>query len=298
VIMIGKFKDLYRQIPVIRELHILKNLLVEIRAYQKYIHASVVEQGFTNAVHTLPKYSDRRKVNHYEFQVFSQNGEDGIIREIFRRIGEQSRNFFEIGVGNGLENNTTFLLRQGWKGCWLEADRDLVAEIRTHFHEPLQDGSLQVFSEFVTAENVNKLLKAAGVPKTIDLLSLDIDRNTSHVWKALTYSRPRVVVIEYNASYPPDLDWEVEYDAHRSGPLSTYFGASLKALERIGREKGYALIGCDLSGTNAFFVSEDENLDLFCTPFTAENHHELPRYWSVRQWGHPRAYTDSQHLQK
>jgi hypothetical protein len=56
------------------------------------------------------------------------------------------------------------------------------------------------------------------------------------------------------------------------------FGASLKTLERIGREKRLALIGCDFRGVNAFFVGETECGDKFLRPYTAEQHFEPPRY--------------------
>ena len=40
----------------------------------------------------------------------SQNEEDGILAEVFRRIGIISKTFFEFGVGNGLQNNTLHFL--------------------------------------------------------------------------------------------------------------------------------------------------------------------------------------------
>src|SRR4051812_20413502 len=54
-------------------------------------------------------------------KVFSQNEEDGMITELFRRIGVTSRRFMEFGVEDGLESNSTFLLIQGWSGAWIEA---------------------------------------------------------------------------------------------------------------------------------------------------------------------------------
>jgi len=55
-------------------------------------------------------------------------------------------------------------------------------------------------------------------------------------------------------------------------------GASLGALETLGREKGYSLVGCSLAGVNAFFARDDLVGDKFCAPFTAENYYEPPRY--------------------
>src|SRR5215210_7193208 len=107
----NSLKRLYYSLPVIRELRVLQSLAnrQNIAQRDEFVHRALAS----------PKYADRRKLNHFEFQVFSQNGEDGIIGEIFRRIGTRSRRFIEIGVGNGLENNTAFLLAQGWLGGWI-----------------------------------------------------------------------------------------------------------------------------------------------------------------------------------
>ena len=54
--------------------------------------------------------------------MFSQNGEDGLIAEIFKRIGTTNRYFVDFGSSDGFENNTVLLLRQGWGGLWIDAD--------------------------------------------------------------------------------------------------------------------------------------------------------------------------------
>jgi len=104
--------------------------------------------------------------------------------------------------------------------------------------------------------------------------------------------RPRVVVVEYNASLPPDIDWKVRYDASRGWDGSNNFGASLKAFEILGRDLQYSLVGCDYIGVNAFFVRSDLIADRFSPPFTAENHYEPPRYALWNRRGHPAAILD------
>ena len=69
--------------------------------------------------------------------------------------------------------------------------------------------------------------------------------------------QPRVVVIEYNAALRPPLSLVVPYDPERRWDGSNYFGASLEALVRLGRSKGYRIVGCNFSGANAFFVRDD-----------------------------------------
>lgn len=236
------------------------------------------------------RYADPRHLAHHEHRVYSQNGEDGIIAEIFRRIGTEHRTFVEIGVGDGRENNTALLLAAGWSGVWLEGDKKCARAIREHFARQLTDGRLKLMESFITTENIHELLARAPAPPKIDLLSIDIDRNTYYIWEALPELRPRVVVVEYNATMPPHLDWKVEYRADRWFDGSFYYGAGLKTYELLGKKLGYSLVGCDLCGVNAFFVRDDLLGDKFVGPFTAENHYEPPRYWLIRTIGHPRGY--------
>ncbi|RMH81746.1 MAG: hypothetical protein D6683_03570, partial [Actinomyces sp.] len=145
-----------------------------------------------------PTLRDPRRLAVHELQVFSQNGEDGVIREIFRRLGPGGRRFVEFGCGNGVENNTVFLLHQGWQGVWFDADRALVKQIRRSHRHLLSAGLLDIACTPVTAANVEELFARHDVPTEVDLVSIDIDSDDYWVWEALRHWRPRVVVIEYN----------------------------------------------------------------------------------------------------
>jgi hypothetical protein len=238
------------------------------------------------------RYADPLHLAHFEAQTFSQNGEDGIISEILRRIGVTSRYFVEIGAGHGIEANTAYLLRKGWKGVWVEGDPRAVHSINSQFGAELRSGQLRLVHSFVTRENASELLRSAQVPDEFDVLSIDVDRNTSHIWRALSDFQPRMLVIEYNASIPASDEWEVPYDGNAVWDESSYFGASLKVLERLGAERGYALVGCERTGLNAFFVRADAARDRFLGPFTAESCYEPPRYFLTREWGHPRRWIE------
>ncbi len=116
----------------------------------------------------------------------------------------------------------------------------------------------------------------------MDLLSVDIDRNDYYVWERITHYRPRVVVIEDNAMFPPGVDWVIPYDGKAWWDQRTsYWGASLSALERLGRSKGYSLVACSLTGANAFFVRDDLLGDKFSAPYTAEHHYEPTRLYLI-----------------
>lgn len=257
--------------------------------------ASLLHAGFAGLTLDVlrvadPRHADRRSLARARGQVYSQNQEDGIIAEIFARIGTESLVFVEIGVGTGLENNTRLLLETGWTGLWFEGDPNSVAAIRSGCAHAIAEGRLALEPGMVTRESALAPAERFLAGRPLDLLSIDIDYNTSHVFAALAARlSPRVAVIEYNAHFPPSVDFEVPYDAQSAWENSVRFGASLKALERIARDAGMCLVGCDLHGVNAFFVREDLCSEaLFAGPFTAERHYEPPRFELVQMRGHPR----------
>src|SRR4051812_38957551 len=124
-----------------------------------------------------PRHADPRRLLRYGFKMYSQNDEDGIIQEIFRRIGTTNRMFVEFGVETGVECNTAKLLIEDWRGLWIEADRGLVQQIHHRFDPVLPAGQLRVIESLVTAENIDALIESADFRGEIDLLGIDIDYN-------------------------------------------------------------------------------------------------------------------------
>jgi hypothetical protein len=271
-----------------------QNLLQHINHYTAYTAARSEQTlqmdllRFRDSELGKPRHADPKRLLRYGFKVYSQCDEDGIIQEIFRRIGTANRTFVEFGVETAIECNTVKLLIEGWRGLWLDGLEGHVAQIRTKFAAFLNDDRLRVLHSFVTAENINSLLRQGGVTGDIDLLSIDIDNNDYWVWKAIEIVKPRVAVIEYNATLRPPLSLVVPYDPMQTWNGSNYFGASLEALVRLGRDKGYRLVGCSIGGANAFFVQDAVAGDLFLDPPTAEEHYEPPRYFfGMMRPGHP-----------
>jgi hypothetical protein len=243
---------------------------------------------FWNEELAKPRNADPKRLLRYGFKMFSQNDEDGIIQEIVRRIGPAGRTFVEFGVQNGFQCNTAKLLIEGWRGLWIEANAGAVAQMRKHFKSFLADRALTLVQGRVTAENINAILADAGVTGEIDMLGIDIDGNDYWIWKAIEVVRPRLVVIEYNASLCPPLSLVVPYDPARTWLGDNYFGASLEALVRLGAAKGYRIVGCSFAGVNAFFVRDDLCGELFLEPATADEHYEPERYFTqFMPSGHP-----------
>ncbi|MBV8356361.1 MAG: FkbM family methyltransferase [Deltaproteobacteria bacterium] len=219
--------------------------------------------------------AEPKRLLKHGYRVFSQNDEDGIIAEIFSRIGTTDRTFVEIGVDNGSECNTLNLLAQGWRGIWFEQNAAAVAQARRRLTRLLASNRLSIKQINVTRENIDQLLRDTALSLHPDLLSIDVDGNDYWVWRAITSLRPRVVVIEYNAVWRPPASITMKYNAdHAWSEGDVNSGASLSALEKLGREKGYNLVGCCFAGVNAFFVARELCAEQFAAPFSSENHYE------------------------
>lgn len=184
-------------------------------------------------------------LSYSESSFYSPNGEDGVFARIFASIKPLSRLCVECGARDGITNSLTHLLRsQGWKSVLFDRSFDIP--------------SLSLYKEFLTPNNVNAIFEKYSIPDTFDLLTIDLGYNDFYIWQALDQRyRPYVICISYNAIHPPNEDKIVLAHPFFCGDNTDYFGASILALYRLGRSKGYALIYAEQSGSHLFFIRED-----------------------------------------
>ena len=233
----------------------------------------------------LRKEASQRSAKHllpFGHKVYSQTDEDGILAEIFRRIGTTTKTFIEFGIGDGLENNTVALLFDGWRGLWIDASTQHVQTIRSEWASVIAEGRLTIVESFITINNINDIIRSHNVVEQPDLLSVDIDGNDWHVLNAINCVQPRVIVVEYNAKFIPPLKYCMSYQEDHAWTGDDNHSASLQFFEEGLRARGYSLVGCSISGANAFFVRSDLVGDLFLEPFTAEEHYQPARYYMCK----------------
>ena len=194
-----------------------------------------------------------------EFQIFSQNGEDGILLWLLQETPAAVKTFVEVGIENARECNTSLLaFVLGWDGLMLEADPLHVAAAQRLTRRMLmgRPNRVEVRRSLVTRETVDTLIGDGD----LGVLSIDVDGMDYWLWKAVDRARPRIVIVEYNASMGPDesitVPYQADFSAAQAHPSGYYHGASLAALEKLGRGKGYALVAVDAAGVNAFFVQD------------------------------------------
>lgn len=187
------------------------------------------------------------------FRLWSQNEEDGIILGLLEHAGVTDRRFVEIGSGRSGGNAALLAYECGWSGLMIDIVPEAIVSLRARFrHNP---GVIGVAAA-VSPENINRLLSDHGFTGEVDLLSIDIDSYDYWILEAISVVSPRVLVLEYNAGLGADRAVTMPKQAVLDEIPKPYRGASLAALEKLARHKGYRLVACDPTGTNAFFLRD------------------------------------------
>lgn len=186
--------------------------------------------------------------NKFGFKTFSQNDEDGLLAEIFRRVlGDRKGVFLEFGVEDGLECNTLALLFQGWRGLWV-GDADLAFRV--------QGGSnLKYIKGFITLENIDIVMREARAVGELEFLSMDLDGNDVWFTERLLDLAPKVICVEYNGQIGFPGRFCMPYNASHRWAGDDFYGASLQVWIDLLHE--YKLVACTLTGVNAFFVRSE-----------------------------------------
>jgi len=109
------------------------------------------------------RYSGDKRLEPAGYKVYSQGDEDGMIAEIFRRIGATDCRFVEFGCGDGLENNTAYLLFQGWSGLWLDSMESNERILKRRWSNEIAQGKLKFQRAMITASNIDTLLTTGGM---------------------------------------------------------------------------------------------------------------------------------------
>jgi len=216
--------------------------------------------GRVEARQLLPDQQSLPSLQRPEFKVYSQWGEDGIIQHLIRSVRIEKKIFIEFGVQDYHESNTRFLLQNdNWAGLVIDASRENIQKIKD---DPIYyRHNLRAVYSFVDRDNINEIIPRAGISGDIGLLSIDIDGNDYWVWESISCIQPRLVICEYDSL----LGWhravttpyDKSFDRTKAHYSFLYGGASLKALHLLAMKKGYALVGSNSAGNNAFFVRKD-----------------------------------------
>ena len=200
----------------------------------------------------MTSHVDGLPFTKYQSSVHSENGEDGVIAELHKRMGvaDGADNWcVELGAWDGVHRSNTFaLVERGWSAVYIEGDRQKYGELlETARRHP----RIVTVNAFVSRSPTDELaldaiLRPTPVPPQFGVLSIDIDSYDCDVWESLTDYRPAIVVIEINSSVPPGVIWR-----HSDKTMGNTFSAT----HNVARKKGYTLV-CHTG--NLIFVRDDE----------------------------------------
>lgn len=216
-----------------------------------------INQG--NILCALNNKKNSLDVRDYEFKIFSQWGEDGIIQHLLDVVEIKNKTFIEFGVESFKESNCRFLMvKNNWRGFVIDGAEENIAELRRSYY--FWKYNLAAVSSFITKDNVDTVLTQSGFDADLGLLSIDIDGNDYYVLEAIESFRPRILICEYNAVFGTrkvTVPYDENFQRTNKHFSNLYFGASLSALVYLAQTRGYSLVGVNSNAVNAFFVRND-----------------------------------------
>ena len=246
----------------------IKRLLIENNSNVESIKRLLIEnnaQNMENIILLIKKMNDISSfqeidsdinLENYSYNIFSSNGEDGIINEIFKRIGVTNKIYVDIGKHDKLKNNTYLLLYEGWQGILFESDKTNFDIIKKYFELPIMEGDLLLQNINITIHNIDKVLYKYVYNNNIDLLSLNIEVDNYNILKKSIYIlNPRVIAVKYNDNFLYKYN-EIEN--------------SLEFISNLLNSKGYVLVTVSLVGEIAFFIKKE-----LCTDKLPEYKYDL-----------------------
>ena len=198
--------------------------------------------------------------NDYEFQVYSQWGEDGLLQKLVHEVEIKHTVFVEFGVERYTESNTRYLLmNDNWSGLVIDGSNENIEYIK---NDPIYwKHNLKTECAFIDVKNINSIIKNNGITGDIGLLSIDIDGNDYWIWEAIDVISPRIVICEYNSLWGDreavTIPYSSTFSRTKSHFSNLYYGASITAFNNLAKKKGYSLVGSNMAGNNIFFVRND-----------------------------------------
>ncbi len=194
-------------------------------------------------------------LNKFTKNVTSQNGEDGIIEKILEVINDSDKWCVEFGSWDGIKCSNTFNLidKKAYHAVLIEGDRRRYEDLLVTFQGSTKVIAINTFVGFDKDDCLDTILRATEIPADFDLLSIDVDGNDYHIWDAVKEYKPKIVVIEFNGTIPPQVEFVQPRD------MSITYGSSILSITKLAKSKGYELVAAT---SNAIYV-DAKYFDLF-----------------------------------
>ena len=187
----------------------------------------------------------------YQSNTFSQAGEDGIIEKILDLLPNKNHWCVEFGAWDGIlySNTRNLIVNKNYSGVLIESDSEKFKDLQRNYSKYPGVITFNRFVGFNSNDRLDLILKTTIIPEDFDFISIDIDGNDFHVWKAIEKYRPKVICVEFNPTIPTEVNFVQVADEKINQ------GCSLIALKELGLVKGYELVS--VLPFNAIFVRRE-----------------------------------------
>ena len=194
------------------------------------------------------------------FKVFSQDYEDGIIQYLIKSLGLKNIKFVEIGTQDYSESNTRYIFEtMRCEGLIIDPTPNLKKKINSFLRT--WKNTLTIHNDFINSNNVVEIIEKNSFEKNLDIFSLDIDGIDYWILEKLPKKIAKIFIIEYNPYFgskkeicAPNIEYFDRFKYHSTGFC---WGASLKAIIKLMKQKGYTFIGTNNLNVNSFFVQDE-----------------------------------------
>lgn len=204
-------------------------------------------------MNSMQKLSEVPLPSAFERKVYSQNGEDGVIEEILKRLKSKIQLdgwCVEFGAWDGkyLSNTYNLIQNMSYRAVLIEA---CPARYRQLCKTLPSDDVIKICS-FIQIDGNNcldSLLTTTPIPRDFDFLSIDIDGCDYHIFNSLKIYEPKLVCIEFNPTIPNHIEFIQKKD------FSVKQGSSIQSLSKLGQKKGYSPVAA--TECNLFLLRND-----------------------------------------
>lgn len=242
----------------------LQNKVLEYRRKKRILHH---RSALVSEVKQHAKLTSSLSLIYREKKILSQYGEGGITASLLHQFGCKQGAILEFGFSIFENNSIATVLGTDRQGFYIDASKKEIAKANAVIKKGRLGDKVNIMESLVTVENINHLIEDLKLCGEMDYLSIDIDGNDYWIWNEIDQVSPRIVSIEYNASFGPtesvSVPYRADFDRFKLNKTGLCHGASFKALVKLGQRKGYRCLGPDSSGLNLYFLRGDiaENND-------------------------------------
>jgi hypothetical protein len=188
----------------------------------------------------------------------SQNGEDIIIEFILEKLNIYKGHVVEFGARDGINGSNTFrFVKKQFRSLMIEGDNDSYQKLKRNMKKYPNVIPCKKFIN-LSDNKIDDILDSYNF-SNVDVMSIDIDSNDYWIWNSMKTHKPKIIVVEFNPNFTESKT--IAYKEDFMWKYDCYYGATAKAMYKLGLLKGYDLIYN--FQYNLIFIDSEINKNMF-----------------------------------